>query len=576
MVEMDRGYNIEKKPDRPLSSMRRLIGAALIGASLVSLVCLVPAAREKEGRTLVFEPSSQCMACHNGLVTASGRDVSIGVDWRASMMANSSRDLYWQAGIRRETIDHPMASMAIQDECSKCHMPMARFEAHEAGTKGVVFEYLPFVDIKKKSRSAALSEDGVSCAMCHQIEGDNLGKKESFVGGFNVKRQKPDEPRIAYGPYDIDKDMQPIMRSATGYRPVRSDHIEDSGLCATCHTLYTHSLNKKGEIVGELPEQVPYLEWLHSDYAQGMSCQSCHMPVVEEKTPIANLLADPREELARHVFRGGNFFMLKLLNANRKALGVRALSSELSISAMRTTEHLKTGAAQVGIETSFPDRATLRAEVTVENLSGHKLPTAYPSRRVWIHFVVRNKNRKIVFESGAMNDNGSIQGNDNDEDPTRYEPHYCEITSNKQVQIYESIMANPKGDVTTGLLEATRFIKDNRILPSGFDKQQADDDVAVHGQAKKDEAFQGGRHTTTYKIDVADHEGPFELTAQILYQPIGFRWARNLADYDAAEPKIFVDLHRKMASNSAMDLARKKIKVGRPVSFAPDAGTASP
>ena len=45
------------------------------------------------------------------------------------MMANSARDPFWQAAVRRETIDHPAAAAAIQDECAKCHMPMARTEA---------------------------------------------------------------------------------------------------------------------------------------------------------------------------------------------------------------------------------------------------------------------------------------------------------------------------------------------------------------------------------------------------------------------------------------------------------------
>jgi hypothetical protein len=40
----------------------------------------------------VFLTSHECLACHNGLTTAGGEDVSIGVAWRASMMANSSRD----------------------------------------------------------------------------------------------------------------------------------------------------------------------------------------------------------------------------------------------------------------------------------------------------------------------------------------------------------------------------------------------------------------------------------------------------------------------------------------------------
>ena len=40
--------------------------------------------------------ADQCVACHNGLVAPDGRDLSIGADWGASMMAHSARDPYWQ------------------------------------------------------------------------------------------------------------------------------------------------------------------------------------------------------------------------------------------------------------------------------------------------------------------------------------------------------------------------------------------------------------------------------------------------------------------------------------------------
>ena len=39
--------------------------------------------------------------------------------------------------------------------------------------------------------------------------------------------------------------------------------------------------------------------------------------------------------------------------------------------------------------------------VAVENLAGHKLPTAYPSRRVWLHVTVLD-GPDVVFESGAI------------------------------------------------------------------------------------------------------------------------------------------------------------------------------
>ncbi|MGH7696967.1 MAG: hypothetical protein ACRENH_18390, partial [Gemmatimonadaceae bacterium] len=75
----------------------------------------------------LFETSHGCVACHNGLTTSSGENVSIGSSWRGSMMANSARDPYWQASVRREVLDHPERAKQIEDECSTCHMPMMRY-----------------------------------------------------------------------------------------------------------------------------------------------------------------------------------------------------------------------------------------------------------------------------------------------------------------------------------------------------------------------------------------------------------------------------------------------------------------
>ena len=90
-----------------------------------------------------FQTGAECMACHNGLTTPTGEDVSIGVSWRASMMAHSSRDPYWQGAVRREAIDHPEHAAAIEDECSICHMPMTTYPARAAGGLGKVFAHLP-------------------------------------------------------------------------------------------------------------------------------------------------------------------------------------------------------------------------------------------------------------------------------------------------------------------------------------------------------------------------------------------------------------------------------------------------
>src|SRR5579875_2177495 len=55
---------------------------------------------------LLFLTGAHCIACHSQVHAKSGEDISIVFQWRASVMANSARDPYWQASIRRETIDH--------------------------------------------------------------------------------------------------------------------------------------------------------------------------------------------------------------------------------------------------------------------------------------------------------------------------------------------------------------------------------------------------------------------------------------------------------------------------------------
>ena len=73
-----------------------------IASNLLLAVALSFTANAQARAANLFLTSDNCMACHNGLSTTKGEGVSIGVDWRATMMANSARDPYWQASVRRE------------------------------------------------------------------------------------------------------------------------------------------------------------------------------------------------------------------------------------------------------------------------------------------------------------------------------------------------------------------------------------------------------------------------------------------------------------------------------------------
>jgi hypothetical protein len=194
--------------------------------------------------------------------------------------------------------------------------------------------------------------------------------------------------------------------------------------------------------------------------------------------------------------------------------------------------------------------------VDVANLTGHKFPTGYPSRRTWLHVTVRDRQGRPVFESGAITAAGMIQGNDNDTDAAKYEPHYDQITSADQVQIYEPILGDMNNVPTTGLLTATHYLKDNRLLPRGFDKATADKDIGVYGSAMQDGTFTSDGDRVRYVIDAPAGGGPFMTTVELMYQPIGYRWAHNLDKYEAPEPKRFVGYFNEMSSGSSVVIAR--------------------
>jgi Cytochrome c554 and c-prime len=530
---------------------------------LVSLVLAAPRAQDeralKQGArgghgADLFSHSENCMACHNKLTTPDGEDVSIGATWRSTMMANSARDPYWQASVRRETLDHPRRAAEIQDECAACHMPMLQKISRAAGGKAEVFAHLP---TSPRTRSALhrLAADGVSCTVCHQIAPDTLGTRESFNANFVLTPTPADGIRPVYGPYRIDAGRTTIMRSVTGYAQAEAPHMRQSELCASCHTLITQAFGPNGEVIGSLPEQMNYQEWLHSDFSREQrSCQSCHMPTAKGPVRASSVLGDARDTLARHVFVGGNAYMVRLLNRYRTELGVTALPSELEATATATIRQLRADTATLEVSPPTLAADTLGFEVRIANLTGHKLPTGYPARRVWLHVRVSDARGAVVFESGAFNATGSIAGNASDMDQRQFEPHYEEITQPDQVQIYESILGDIGGAPTTGLLHATQYLKDNRLLPRGFDKQTADDEIRVHGGAASDPDFTGAGDRVRYRIAVPS-SGTYAIDVELRYQSIAYRWAQNLERYASPEPKRFLSYYRDTSADSSVVMA---------------------
>jgi len=529
--------------------------AAVLSACALSVDLRTTSAQETDD---LFRTSDRCIACHKGITDRDGTDVSIGFDWRASMMANSARDPYFLAALSREIADHPEAADAIEGECSVCHAPMARRVIDARGGP----EHDPGSVSMLEQERDALVTDGVSCAVCHQILPDGIGSESTFSGRFALTRGVPSSGRPMFGPFAADEGGAGIMHSATGFLPTEGTHVQKSGLCASCHTLTTRGIRSDGSRGRDFLEQAPYLEWLASSYASdGRSCQDCHMPEAAGEVPVTRVLGTPRPNVSRHVFRGGNFFVLRMLNRYRDELGVEALPQELALAADRTEDHLREATATVSLDAVGFVEGRLEATVLVSNLAGHKFPTAYPSRRAWLRFTVETSMGQRIFQSGGLLPDGRVMGDDHDDDPMKFEPHYEVITSPDQVQVYQAVMADESAEPTTALMRADHWIKDNRILPQGFDEATADERVAMTGRARSDSDFVGGRDEVRYSVAADPADGPVTVSVALLFQPIGFRWAENLAEYDTPEAIRFVRYYREMAQVSSIVISETSAEV---------------
>jgi hypothetical protein len=393
-----------------------------------------------------FSGSGTCSACHDGLQDGRGKDISIVRSWSGSTMANSTRDPYWRAKVASELHRNPQISDELNDKCSRCHAPMANDAARKDGASIEILS-TGFLDASNPYFHHAI--DGVSCTLCHQIENDGrLGTLEGTSGEFSVAIRSNRTERPAYGQY-ANPFARP-MQMFVGFTPQFGSHTSTSELCASCHDLKTAFVDAEGNLASttlesEFPEQMVYTEWANSAYRVGgakeRNCQGCHMPKVKGRVPIASRhMARARPDFARHRFVGANTTMLGILDRNRDELGVTSpvLTNQIS----RTRRFLSRRSAALKVLSAEIVEGRLMTRMRVRNRTGHKLPSGYPSRRAYIHFVVRDAKGNVLFESGKLNQDGSIVGVDLDTNPTRYEPHYDAIQRSDQVQVYEPIMGD--------------------------------------------------------------------------------------------------------------------------------------
>lgn len=329
-----------------------------------------------------------------------------------------------------------------------------------------------------------------------------------------------------YGPLDEVKTYP--MENQMGITPVGSEFIQDSKMCGSCHSI---NLPNIGLEEAEYPvlnaaeqnpalkpynhtiEQATFLEWQNSDFASDdkdlfRSCQDCHMPkgfesldgtikIDQLTTKIATIqdntypavlgLAGPdsigvtlRDDYKRHEHVGLNVFLLEMFDQFPDILGV-AKSDYMTGDTMGNAFAIENMIKQARSETIDLDveiigetQDSIDVLVSLSNLTGHRFPSGVAFRRAFIELVVNDGNRTI-WGSGRTNGVGVIVDGNGDPLKTEFLPnanayqrHHQIIRSQNQVQIYEELNQDAERNFTTSFVHRVHDIKDNRLLPSGY------------------------------------------------------------------------------------------------------------
>ncbi len=510
-----------------------------------------------EAQTDAFATQHVCAECHAddgqsaAMRDSSGRSVAPVDLWQSTMKANSARDPFFLAVLAIERARHPELSGAIESKCLTCHAPLGAADA------ALSQEAPRLSDLQTDNVRGRLGADGVTCVACHAMTDEGLGEERSYSGGYTLNTMGE-----IYGPHQ--NPFTRPMEMNSGFVPVYSTHLSESAQCATCHTLFTQPIGPDGQIVegSKFAEQTPYLEWRNSDFntetdspaPEAATCQGCHMPSTDEDgnlimTELAHRPgggsfppASERSPYHRHIFVGGNTLLPEIFKAKRDELNVTAPAEAFDLTLRLTREQLQNRTAELEVQTLGVEGSTARFEVEVTNLTGHKFPSAYPSRRGWLRARVLDADGNVLAESGRWNAEGQIVGADGSplaiEEPSGpIEPHHPVVTSPQNVQIYQAVLGNTELGPTVHILSAASYLKDNRLLPRGWSQTHPDAEATSPVGVESDDDFIAGSDRVLYELPVVGT--PATVEVELVYQVLGARWAADLFESSAEDVQRF-------------------------------------
>lgn len=516
-----------------------------------------------------FVTSSQCLGCHSASKDnmsfrfAEGPQAPINLspytEWRASMMGLAGRDPIFHAQLESEKTMRPSQAKFLDNTCYRCHGVMGQRQLESDKQQPFEHGMVYATPDEANGKYGALARDGISCAVCHRISKQELGQPETFTGKFKI-----DPPDVMNGPYDQITTVP--MKNATGITPRFADHVKKSALCGSCHTVILPVFDKNGRPVldkngkpKEFHEQATYPEWQNSVYqnerepinrAAVRTCQDCHMqreflgqklvfrvaniedinyPYTESRAPDKDITVQVRDQYSRHTLLGINQFGLMMFAQFPDILGIRTADYMYgeAVPGLLTAQSsgydlARRETAKIEVTALSQKDRYLEAEVRVENLAGHGFPSGVGFRRAFLTFEVLDEKGNVIWASGRTNSAGAIvRGLSEDVLATEFfydtvtrkqvfQPHHEVIDDDGEAQIYEEVVADPDGKITTSFVGLDHVLKNNRLLPKGWRLGGAlGEFTRPHGEAERDPEYMNSAGATgadriTYRVPLND------------------------------------------------------------------------
>ncbi len=347
-------------------------------------------------KTSQIAKSQQCGSCHTDIYQ----------EWLSSTHRQAASD---PAYVKNITLLEKNRGIAATRYCEGCHAPVALLtgELTEGGKHGGIPD-------------TPAHNDGVGCMGCHGI-----AKIEHLNGTASYQF----DPKEHYLFDSSDKMLaQRIRNFLIRLNPdkhkqaMNPDIIKSPEMCASCHEQF---MDKSMNDWGWVKMQSTYNNWLKSPFsgqkdqhfktADSQRCQDCHFPLVQGDDPST----DKNGMIRSHRSLGANT-VLPTLNEDKAQFEAtkQFLQSAKLLVDIEEPYRLDTIQNQQFIDQQLlknkPDNTPFflylgeqaKLQVTVTNrLVGHTFPAGTNDiNQAWLHFTVRDAENRIVYESGALNE----------------------------------------------------------------------------------------------------------------------------------------------------------------------------